>query len=437
MGSPTMPNDAIAPSSSAAPRVNALLEKAWSKGWLSRPVLEPDALIGAARARTGLQDLGAEPGWRERLELLLHALHEEAALTPLGKVIAYGQLVAALANRARAHTLWQRHPEILDIPIPAPIVVLGQMRSGSTRMQRLLACDPRLAHTRFFESWNPLPGARLGRIDDRMLRGWIGLRCAHWLNPEFGIIHPTGTCQPDEEIGLHNVSIFGSAFEAQWRVPSFAAAGEAMDAVPVYTEFKRLLQSIAWLRGERGDRPWILKVPQLTQDLGALLEVFPDARLVCLDRPAAALVASSASLVHSQMRMQSDAVDRDWIGREWLRKIALRQRRMRAARARADVPQVDVDFDTMNADWAGEMQRVYRALGMALTPAVEQRMARYMAQPAHRKLGGHRYTLEAFGLSRQEVDAAMVAAPSSDRLRLVPSAIEHKAEPAQTRIRAG
>lgn len=430
--------DSVLPTSSyqTAPRLNGMLEDAWNKGWLSRPALEPEALIAAARKKTGLSAFGDETGWRERLTLLTQALHGEAALTPLGRVVAYGQLVSALANRARAHALWRRHPEILDIPVRAPIVVLGQMRSGSTRMQRLLACDPRLAHTRFFESWNPLPGLRAGRLDDRLLRGWIGLRAAHWLNPEFNVIHPTGTRQPDEEIGLHNVSIFGSAFEAQWRVPSFAAAGEAMDAVPVYAEFKQLLQTVAWLRGERGERPWILKVPQLTQDLAAVLAVFPDARLVCLDRPAATLVASSASLVHSQMRVQSDAVDRHWIGREWLRKITLRERRMAAARAGADVPQVDVRFEAMNADALGEMRRVYGALGMVLTPEVERRMTRYLARPAHRKLAGHRYALADFGLHEAQVEAAMLASASPDGLRLVSGASGQEGA-AQARACAG
>ncbi len=170
--------------------------------------------------------MGDAPEWRDRLDRLTHALHTEAALSPLGTIIAYGQLVAALANRARMHALWKRHPEILSRPFRAPIIILGQMRSGSTRMQRLLACDPRLAHTRFFESWNPLPALRRSvPIDDRRLRAWLALRCARWLNPAFGTIHPTGTTQPDEEIGLHNISIFGSAFEAQWRIPSFAVAG--------------------------------------------------------------------------------------------------------------------------------------------------------------------------------------------------------------------
>jgi hypothetical protein len=388
-------------------RISDILEQAWDRGWLARPVLEPDHLIAAARKRTGLDDLGSDPGLQVRLAALTEALHAEAALSPLGTVIAYGQLVAALADRARVHALWRRHPEILEVPIPRPIIVLGQMRSGSTRMQRLLACDPRLAHTRFFESWNPVPVTSNGWVDDRRIRAWIGLRCAQWLNPDFRVIHPTALEAADEEIGLHNVSIFGAAFEAQWRIPSFAAAGEAMDTRPVYAEFKRLMQTVAWLRKERGDRPWVLKLPQFAQDLDSLLTTFPDARLVCLDRKASAVVGSSASLVHSQMAVQSDAVDPHWIGAEWVRKVALREQRMRSARASADVPQVDVGFDAIGKDWEREMRRVYRMLDLPLTDAVRDRMQRYLDQRRHRRLARHRYTLGEFGLSEAEVECAV------------------------------
>jgi hypothetical protein len=396
------------PASGRIAAVNAMLDHAWNGRWLSRPSIEPDALVAKARRSTGLDAATLDPGHRERLALLSDALHAEAALTPLGRTIAHGQLVAGLANRFRADALWRRFPAILDHPIRSPIVILGQMRSGSTRMQRLLACDPRLTFTRFFESWNPLPRMRhTTLLDDRRLRGWVALRCARLLNPQFDLVHPTGVAQADEEIGLHSISLFGSAFEAQWRVPRFAAHGEALDAEPIYRDFKRLLQTLAWLRRDRGDRPWVLKVPQFTQDLDALLAVFPDARLVCLDRDPAALVASSASLVHGQMRMQSDQVDPHWIGREWLRKVALRHRRTHAARRRADVPQVDVAFTAMNEDWRREMHRVYDMLGVPLTPAVEARMARFVTARRHDRLGGHRYDLADYGASAAQVREAL------------------------------
>lgn len=389
--------------------INAALELAWNKQWLSRPPLEPQLLLQRAQHKTALSDFGPDNGWRRRLDLLTNALDREASLTPLGQTIAHGQLVSALANRLRATALWKRYPAILEQPLRAPIIIVGQMRSGSTRMQRLLACDPRLTFTRFYEGWNPLPSVALGgRFDDRRLRGWMALRFAHALNPQFKVVHPTRTNVADEEIGLHNVSVFGSAFEAQWRVPSFAADGEVSDTQEIYWEFKRLLQTILWLRREPAGRPYVMKVPQFTQDLASVLSVFPDARLVCLQRNHADVIASSASLVHNQMALQSSHVDPHWIGREWLNKVALRHRRTQAVCAATYVPQADVSFSAMQEDWRPEIYKVYRMLGLPLLPHVKARMQRYLDQAARARarLAKHSYTLADFGICHGDVQRA-------------------------------
>ena len=91
-------------------------------------------------------------------------------------------------------------------------------------------------------------------------------------------------------------------------------------------------------------RPWLLNVPQFTQDLKSVLSAFPDARLVLATRALDAVLASSASLVHSQMSVQSDMADPEWIGREWLRKISLREDRIAEALAASDVPRVMLQY---------------------------------------------------------------------------------------------
>ncbi|MCC2979523.1 sulfotransferase family protein [Sphingomonas sp. IC4-52] len=388
--------------------VDAALDGAWRRGWAERPTLDPDELIAKATVKTGHPADAGESGWRERLALLCADLEDVATLTPLGRTIAHGQLVAALCNRIRFQALWHRHPEIAEQPIAAPIIIVGQMRSGTTRAQRLLACDPRLTFTRFFESWNPLPrNSARSRFDDRKLRGWLGTLSVRLLNPAFDAIHPTRWDAADEEIGLQSVSIFGSAFEAQWRIPGYAAAVEADDGIAAYAEFRRLLQTVAWLRRDDGTRPWILKVPQFSQDLAAVLHTFPDARLVCLSRDQHQVIASSASLVCNQMMVQSSSVDREWIGREWTRKVALRDRRTASARDRSDAPQVDLAYDDVGRDWQREISRVYRMLNMPLPESVLARMRDYVRRSRSGSHARHRYRAEDFGLAK-----GTAAAPS-------------------------
>ncbi|MGF7150765.1 hypothetical protein FHS96_004426 [Sphingomonas zeicaulis] len=374
--------------------VNRLLETLWAQGLATDPPLDPDALEAAARKAAGPAfahqpwEARFDDGWRRRLTLLSEELVGTARLTALGRTIAHGQIVAALATRLRAEALWRRHPEILEAPLPAPIIIVGQMRSGSTRMQRLLACDPRLDFTRFYESWNPVPRRPGGRPDDRRLRTFAGLSCARLLNPGFAAIHPTGIAQPDEEIGFYSPSIFGSAFEAQWRVPFFARHCETTDRQPVYASFRRMVQTIRWLRRgvRRDDRPWILKTPQFSQDLAAVAAAFPDARLILLRRDESATIASAVSLVGNQVALQSSVVDRGWITAEWTRKVRLREERMAADTVACRLPQVMVDFTAMEADWETQMARIYPLLGLGFDAEVRGRMKRYVRSVPHRRL---------------------------------------------------
>ena len=337
------------------------------------------------------------------LDRLIDSLQAEARLNAIGLTFAYAQIARLLEQRRRAHRLWRARPSIGHLPLARPIVVLGHMRSGTTRLQRLLGCDPRLNHTRFFEVTTPLPAA----LDWRVVESWAQLRLIDVLNPEIHAVHPTSARTVDEVFGLLAFSFYGAQFEAQWRVPGFARWWESADRGWVYRELRHLVQSIAWQR-RAPDAPWVLKAPQFMEDLGPLLAAFPDARLVCLSREPDAVVASTASLVCHQMQIQSDSVDRHWIGREWLRKTARREALCAEVRAaRTDVPQLEVGFAAVSDDWRGEMRRIYRFLELDLTPAVERRMADYLCRAEASGYRGHRYRAGDFGLDPQAIGAAL------------------------------
>ena len=385
-------------------RANRALAALWRSGLSPRPILTAEALEAAALGRSA-QDLAADPAWREPFERLVAALRAEAALSPLGETMAHGQIVMMLKARARAARLWAAHPEIAERPIRAPVVILGQMRSGTTRLQRLLACDDRFAFTRTYESLVPVPLRRRGGRDPRRLRARLGLAALRRLNPEIGRIHPSAPDAAEEEFGLLSFGFGAAQFEAQWRVPSFSRWWETADRRPLYRDLAALLRTHGWHRGEAPDRPWLLKAPQFLQDLPALLEVFPDARLICLERPIEQVVGSSCSLVWNQMRIQSDAVDPHWIGGEWLRKTRLRERiAEQALAARPGVPRIRMSYEAMNRDWRAEMERLYAFLGLTLEPELLGRMATYLAGAKGHL--GHRYSLEGFGLSAADFAVA-------------------------------
>lgn len=386
-------------------RANRALSAVWRSGLLPRPILDASHFEKVALRGAPIRALGADTGWREALQRLVEALRHEAELNPLGLAMSHGQVVMALRARMRAVRLWRRHPEILERPIVAPIIVLGQMRSGTTRLQRLLACDGRLAHTRMHESMTPVPQR------GRRLRARVGLAMLRRLNPEIARIHPTAPSDPEEEFGLFSFSFGSAQFEAQWRVPSFSRWWEAADRGVMYAEFKSLLQTVGWARGEATDRPWILKAPQFLQDLPAVLGAFPDARLLCLERDLTQVVPSSASLVWNQMRIQSDDIDPHWVGREWLRKTRQREEMTQnTVAARPSLPRLHVGFEAMNRDWQAEMARIYDFLGLELTPELANRMTAYVA--GARAHHGHRYGLADFGLSSEDIAVALPPRPA-------------------------
>lgn len=367
--------------------MNGWLETAWRKGLCDRPSLDPDALWAKARRdapAVGERGPRAEADvadFRLRLEILAESLAEEARLNPLGLTMAHGQLVRVIRQRLELGALWQVEPEILETPLAPPIIVVGHMRSGTTRVHRLLAADPALAATRFCDSWHPVPRFP----DTRPAWSALSLVFARALDPWLDAIHPFGVTRPDEELGWLAAALDHCAYEAQWRIPSFTAFSEARDPAPVYREFANMLRTDANWHDNAG-RPRVLKVPQFAEDLPALLAEFPDARVVRTSRCRHETAASAASLVANQMTMQSDAVDFDWIEQEVKRKIALRQDRMDAALAEFGGPLALVEFEQLNADWEAEVARIYAELDMPLS---DDAMAAMRAEQGRSANGSH------------------------------------------------
>lgn len=408
---------------------NAGLPKLW-KARLSPPAdLDEDRLFAQARRAAKLDDFGIDDGWHTSLRVLIAALKSEAGLNPVGYTIAHGSLLKVLIDRLRAEAMFAAYPEIRARPLVPPIVICGAMRSGTTRLQRLLACDDRLHHTRLYETLNPVPWQRSfgAKTDPRIAYAARGVKFLNWANPGIAYAHPTGALEAEEETGLLEHSFWGAQIEAQRRVPGFARHCENADALPAYRRFADLLRMAGWFRGNDPALPWLLKSPQYLQDLPALTTVMPGARLIFVDRAAADLVASGCSLVWNQMVVQSDAVDPAWIGQEWLHKTALRQERAHAFQKTYPAElQLNLNFEDMNRDWRAEIEKVYAWLGLPLSGTLLAKMDVYLKRAeAEHGFAKHHYRLEDFGLTQDMVEARVRITTSATTLDAAAAAIGH------------
>jgi hypothetical protein len=200
------------------------------------------------------------------------ALTTEAQLTPFGRMIQRGRIVAALVARLRAEQLFKDHPEILGRDLGPIVVIAGLQRTGTTMLHRLLAADPNARSLASWEALNPVPFPGEGAdAKARRAQGKRAERGLAYLAPEFFAIHPVEADSPEEEVLLLDISFMSQAPEATLHVPSYAAWMETADSTPAYEYLAKLLKLLHW---QRPGRHWVLKTPHHMEYLDMVTPVF-------------------------------------------------------------------------------------------------------------------------------------------------------------------
>ena len=377
--------------------------RALQRTGVARTSLDEESLIAAARRESGLHDF-VDESFRGPLRELRSSLEEEACLHPLGRLLLRQSLVRALVNRLRLEDLCRRHPEIRELPVREPVFVLGLQRTGTTLLHRLLTCEPALRPLLSWEALNPapFPGAPAsGGRDPRMRLAEIAERGLRYLAPEFFAIHPVEAHAPEEDVLLLDLSFMSPTADATLSVPRYSAWLRDTDQRPSYRMFRRAIQLLLWQRPGR----WLGKTPHHLENLDALLDVFPDAKIIQTHRDPVRVVASYASMMAHGRAVFSDRVDANEVGAQLAGRAVRAVTRAMEVRERAPAQSfLDVAYRDLLADPLKEIRRIYDFLGLPLAPATEASMQRWLAANPQNKRGVHRYRLEDFGLDRAKLE---------------------------------
>lgn len=370
--------------------------------------VEAEALLAAARSETGLDDFG-DGRFADRLRILATALVSEGRLSAVGRMMAHRQLLQLLANRLKVEALVARHPEIERQEIRAPIVIVGLPRTGTTHLHNLVAADTALRSLPYWESLEPvlldheLP--KDGAPDPRRARCDQTLWFVNESLPHFVRMHEMTTDHVHEEIQLLALDVSTMLFETMAVLPSWRDAYLATDQTPSYRYLRRVLQTMQW---QRGGTRWVLKSPQHLEQIGPLLQVFPDATLVFTHRDPASVVASFVTMAAYTARMNTEppidlhAIGAYWRGRiEDLFRACVRDRHL-AALERS----LDVRFDDFMRDDLAMVRRIYALAGQPVSADAEAAWASFMTSHPRGVHGTVEYDLAQFGLDADEIRRA-------------------------------
>jgi len=370
----------------------------WATG-----TLRAEDLLRAARHKTGLDDFGTPP-FGDALRRLVESMEAEARLNLMGRMATRYDLTHLLVNLLRMEEDRRRNPGIAEEQPRRPIFIAGLPRTGTTLLHSLLALDPASRVPLTWETMYPSPppeaatyltDRRIGRVDRQM-------RWFHRMLKDFNRIHPVGARLPIECLVITSHAFLSYQFETTHRLPSYLEWLEGQDLRPAYEVHRRFLQHLQWrCPGER----WVLKAPAHMFDFEALFSVYPDAQVVMTHRDPIAMTASNASLTATLRRAFSDEVDPVEVGPECSRRWAEAISRALRSRDRGCAPAerfLDLYYDDLVADPIGAVRKVYAHFDLPFPQGMEQRIGDFHRRNPKDRFGAHRYSLDQFGMNREE-----------------------------------
>ncbi len=366
--------------------------------------LTVDALLEEAKKKTGLSDFG-DDGFREGLSVLLDSLNNEANLNDFGRIVAGMTLTTFLKNRLQVTEDIKNNPEILDVKIEKPIIIISLPRTGSTILHKLIAEDP---NNRFLTTWesnllSPPPEADTYETDPRIGMWDELLSMAHSVSPGIEKMHPVGARLPEECLLLQAHDFKSQLFNYQFDVRGYNNWLEEQDMLPVYKTQKMLMQYLQW---KNPRARWVLKSVGHIWGLKEIFEVFPDANVIQTHRDPNKAVASLCSLLEIPLAIGTDKVDEKGVAAHWAKSWEKGLRKLvdfRDSGAIDDSRIFDVKFDEFMKDTTGMVKRIYEYFDIEYTPEAAKAVQAFMDNNPRDKFGTHSYTLEQFGLDPQDI----------------------------------
>jgi hypothetical protein len=344
--------------------------------------LDENSLLATARASTGLSDFG-DDDWYEPFQVLIKSLEQESQLNLMGRLLTRSDLLLYLQARLQVEDTYRRHPEIDDEQITAPLLIIGQGRSGTSALLNMLAEDPDNGVTRTWEAMFPCPPPERAsyRTDPRIERADKLITQWNRVTPEVATMHEFSGQIPTESIHLFCLSFRSTGWlNIMGQIPSYNAYMNQQSMEPALRYEKRVLKLLQW---KNPRKHWVLKSPDSARYLPETLKVYPDMHFAWIHRDPVRALASMINLIgilgwirsdRPQMRGAFEAqTDPEIMAAQLCLPINLIERGLLPKERLCNVQYQDFMQDPLAV-----ARQIYEYIGWPMSAESEAAMQRYM-----------------------------------------------------------
>ena len=309
--------------------------------------------------------------------------------------------------------LWRQQVE-------RPVFIVGHARSGTTLMHRLMSSDgDTFSYFLYWEMFFPSLLQKkcirgLGYIDKRFLRRRINKRLIAWDDKTFGPyrhMHDMSLWNSEED----QFVMRGAFVTQQWSmdVPMMDVIDIFhVDQMPVRKRrrwmhhYRECIKRQLLLNG--GNKIHLSKNPVMSGWVQALIETFPDARIVVMMRDPAQCIPSVLKLVEVT-----------WKGKGWQRPDYQRSLQMltdvsfesyhnpaQVLARHPGTPKVVVDYRELTTQPRSTVHKVYEALCMPLTESFDAFLeAQEEREKSHKT--DFRYSIDEYEVSQARIESEL------------------------------
>jgi hypothetical protein len=302
-------------------------------------------------------------------------------------------------------------------PVREPVFIVGNPRSGTTFLHRLMANDARTFT--YFRLWEVLlaPSITNRKVIkalaafDRRLGNPLHKRIAVWEARTLGQVymHRMALHEADEDAGMlvyiwsgAFIMVFFPFFEEVSPYLHFDTQLPASERERIMAFYAKCLRRHLYAH-QAGEKRLLSKNPVFSPMIGSLRETFPDAKIIYLARNPLETVPSLASYLDYFVKLSTEE-ESEFPFFDFVRDTAAHWYRYPLAYLEQAPPDsyIIVRYDDLVRDPEQTIIDIYHRFGFDISPEFAQQL-KQEAEKARRFQSTHVYSLEEFGTTREQL----------------------------------